>query len=100
MPELIRELVGESGPVLMIRSTDPAEIHRLAVEWAADEDGIAVAEGPDEIRVQSIRAVPWCPVECGCERNRTHYTPTYKGGRGSFRAALIELYYPEESEDA
>lgn len=97
MPEQIKLLHGEEGAMLLIRGEDPHEIHRLALDWVRDEEDpewVRVCEGADEVTVQSIRAVGWCPQGvCECGGRGTHYMDAQPGSRGSFRGAFVALHY-------
>lgn len=98
MPEQIRELRGDNGPMLVIRGEDPAEIHRLAMEWAT-EDGSEVSEDLEDVQVISIRAINWCwSWICDCGQPGRHYIQARPGSRGSFRGAFVELHYPAPQE--
>ncbi|MBO4273108.1 hypothetical protein [Microbispora triticiradicis] len=93
MTQKITHLFGSDGPMLMVRGEDPAEIHRLATEWVAEEDPgwMEVTDSPEDISVVSIRAVPGCGWPCDCGNRTTHYLRG-RGGRGSFRGAFVNIH--------
>ncbi|HEY9372560.1 hypothetical protein [Streptomyces sp.] len=94
MAERVTQLNGDNGPLLLIRGEDPAEIHRLATEWAA-EDCSGVSTAPQDVQVISIRAIAWCDHwTCGCGEPGRHYIQAAPWSRGSFRGAFVELHYP------
>lgn len=106
MAEQIISLDGGDEPCLLVRGDNASEIHRLAVEWVAGEEDpewVRVADAVDDIRVQSIRAVGWCPYwACGCGTTQVHYINARPGSIGSFRGAFVALHHitTDEAERA
>ena len=87
-------LDGPAGRCILVRGTSLPEALESARQWAAEE-GYALA-GPEDVRLQWIRAVP-CPP-----REHTHdgwvcnlgpgvfYLPA-RAGRGAFQGILAAL---------
>jgi hypothetical protein len=100
----IYDLWNDEGPVLLIRGEDPRRIHELAAEHT-HAGGLVLADSPEDIRIDNIRAVPCRPEghdgDLGwCDGSMTvHYLPGV-GGRGSFRGAFVKVRRPTREEYA
>ncbi|GAB2468550.1 hypothetical protein GCM10027187_40940 [Streptosporangium sandarakinum] len=98
-PARIELLAGTEGLALLVCGDDPADLHRRAVEFAAGDD-VTVDDSPADVRVRSVRALPWCGPLCQWCGDGVHYAAAPDGAEGAFRAALIGCHICTDAERA
>lgn len=95
-------LYTDDGPLLMVRGTDPAQVHADALKFAGGED-LVVLDDAAAIKVEHIRATPcmknghatdlgWCDGTFRC-----HYQPGPEGP-GAFSGAFIHVRHKTREE--
>ena len=76
MSAQIQLLADADGFVILVPGDDPAEIHRQALKFAAEED-VTVDTPAAEVMVRTVRALPWCGPLCnGCRPKIAPKTPS------------------------
>ncbi|MGW2219620.1 hypothetical protein ACWCSD_31930 [Nonomuraea sp. NPDC001684] len=99
MTDRIELLVEAGGLALLVPGDDPAEIHRQAVEYAADDD-ITVDATAAGVHVRSFRRLPWCGPACSGCGDGVHYETVQDSTEGAIRAALVACHICTDAERA
>ncbi|MFG6197745.1 hypothetical protein [Nonomuraea sp. JJY05] len=99
MTDRIELVVRAEGLALLVPGDDPAEAHRQALKFAADDD-VTVDDSPAGIFIRSVRGLPLCgPLCCGCGDD-VHYVMAQDGDEGAFRAAMVACHVCTAEERA